>query len=357
MNGVSNVTISNSNIGPCGQNNSNNDSNGIEIIGGTGINIYDSYIHIDNLGGEAYGNLSTTRSHENIIGVGSGGTGGPTNVTIQGNVIGNGSSNIFTTDHSNGWVIRGNYLFNAQGHDGASEQIQPVNSWGMTIDDNYLYSCQNTVVTLNSPICPTNPSYLYGDVTQDNINFYNTTQQGSPSGTVSNNYIAGGGWNDGTGITADRYADGLTVTNNTLMEVGQAPLGHYSGNNWTATGNKVWTNHAIVSTLVAAYDQNGYGVADFGPCVWQNNIMSTHGGAVDNNYYWGGNAPTCSSLPGYVFSGNTVGAAADAALGLNSTMTAAQVMAKIPPPLIPPVPKNCVVNTPFTTQTSKPSCP
>jgi hypothetical protein len=357
INNATNITIENFNIGPCGQNNSNNDSNGIEIHGGSGINIYDSYIHIDNLGGEAYGNLSTTRSHENIIGVGSGGGGGPTDITIQGNVVGNGSSNIFSTDHSNGWVINGNYIFNAQGHDGASEQIQPVNSWNMAIENNYLYSCQKTVTTQYDPICPASPAYLYGDVTQDNVNFWNNAPQGHPAGTVSGNYIIGGGWNDGTGITADQYADGLTVTNNTVLEVGNAPLGHYSGNDWTATGNIAWANFAIYSTQVAAYDNNGYSVSDFGPCLWQNNIMTTHGGAKDNNYYWAGKSPTCSSMTGYGFNGNTVGAAADSALGLNSSMTAAQVMAHIPPPLIPPTPKNCVVKSPYTTQTSKPSCP
>jgi hypothetical protein len=195
-------------------------------------------------------------------------------------------------------------------------------------------------------------------VTQDNINFYDSVQPLAPSGTVSNNYIIGGGWNDGTGITADKYADGLTVTNNTVLEVGNGPLGHFSGNNWTAIGNKVWSNNPIYPTLGAAYDQNGYNVADFGPCVWQNNIMTTHGGNVDNNYYWAGsNSPLCNTLPGWVWSGNTVGAAADTALGLNSTMTAAQVMAKIPPPRVPPLPRNCVVKSPYTTQTSKPSCP
>ena len=29
---------------------------------------------------------------------------------------------------------------------------------------------------------------------------------------------------------------------------------------------------------------------------------------------------------------------------------------KIPPPLIPPQPKNCVVNSPYSTQTSLPRC-
>ena len=363
LTGVSNVTIENSNIGPCGQNNSTSDSNGIEIHGGSGINIYDSYIHIDNLGGEGYGNFSTTRSHENIIGVGSGGTGGPTSITIQGNVIGNGSANISPMDNSNGWVINGNYIFSAQGHDGAAEQIQPLNSWNITVENNYLFSCQlpgetTNTVTATNPQCPSGSAYLYTDVTQDNINFYNTSPTGHAGGTISGNYIAGGGWNDGSCITADQYADGITVTNNKCIEAAPG-LAHYSGNNWTATGNIVWSNNATAagSNIVASYDNNGYGVSDFGPCAWQNNIMNTHGGSADNNYYWAGSSPTCSSMAGYEFSGNTVGSAADTALGLNSSMTAAQVMAHVAPPLIPPVPKNCTVKSPFSTQTSNASCP
>ena len=44
-----NVTIKNSEIGPCGTDNSTTNSRGIYINGGSGTKIYDNYIHVENL--------------------------------------------------------------------------------------------------------------------------------------------------------------------------------------------------------------------------------------------------------------------------------------------------------------------
>jgi hypothetical protein len=65
MKGASNVTISNANIGPCGQNNSDSDSNGIEINGGSGNNVFDGYIHVENRA--ATNSFSPTLSHTGIL--------------------------------------------------------------------------------------------------------------------------------------------------------------------------------------------------------------------------------------------------------------------------------------------------
>src|SRR5689334_21280271 len=71
-----NVTITASQIGPCGTNNSTANSRGIAITGGGGINIYDNYIHVDNLAS------SCSDSHDGIY-IQS--TQGP--VAIRGNVL------------------------------------------------------------------------------------------------------------------------------------------------------------------------------------------------------------------------------------------------------------------------------
>ena len=122
LTGVSNVTFSNSDIGPCGEDNSDNDSTGIEMIGGAGNSIYDSYIHVENRA--KTNSFSPTRSHSNIQGAGNGSTGGPTNITIQGNVICYGAANVRAFDNSSGWTVNGNYLRNLRGFDGSGDQFR-----------------------------------------------------------------------------------------------------------------------------------------------------------------------------------------------------------------------------------------
>ncbi len=353
--GASNITIENSNIGPCGQNNSDNDSTGIEMSGGSGINIYDSYIHVET---EANTNsYSQTHSHSDIEAGGRSGSG-TTNVTIQGNIICFGAADIRAESGSNGWVVNGNYLCNPTGRDGSGNEFQVTDSWNETVENNYVYNCLNSPPNSQVPKC--GPGYVHDSSNEDAINFYYDSSNSTTDGTVIGNYMFGNqtGPNDieaagsfnGCNVEADQNAYNLTVTNNTMLQ-GTGICDDASGP-FHASGNKVWSNNVSNSKIVASYDNN-----HTGPCVWQNNTLTTHGGGTNNNYYWAGNSPTCSSFSGYVFSGNIVGAAADTALGLNSSMTAAQVMAQVVPPLIPPMPKNCAVKSPYTTQTSKASCP
>jgi hypothetical protein len=84
-----NITIKNSNIGPCGTNNSTASSNGIFITGGSGINIFDSYVHVQNQ------STGCCDSHDAIFIKYSSGD------TVQGNVIAYNETNIqtFKSDH------------------------------------------------------------------------------------------------------------------------------------------------------------------------------------------------------------------------------------------------------------------
>src|ERR1700722_13746532 len=70
-----NITIKNSNIGPCGTNNTTGSSIGVYINGGSGNNVFDSYVHVQN---RASGCCD---SHDGVF------ISNSTGDTVQGNVI------------------------------------------------------------------------------------------------------------------------------------------------------------------------------------------------------------------------------------------------------------------------------
>jgi hypothetical protein len=88
-----NITIEKSEIGPCGKNGTTDDSNGILVDGGSSINIYDNYIHIDTLA------PGCCDSHDAILTVNT------SNITIQGNVIAFGETNIEAQTGTNGIYV------------------------------------------------------------------------------------------------------------------------------------------------------------------------------------------------------------------------------------------------------------
>ena len=75
IDGVTNLTLQDFQIGPCGTNNSTADSNGIEINASSDINIYDSYIHVQNLSSR------WADDHDGIL------ISGSLNINGQGNVL------------------------------------------------------------------------------------------------------------------------------------------------------------------------------------------------------------------------------------------------------------------------------
>lgn len=344
MSGVSDVTISNSNIGPCGQNNSDADSNGIEISGGSGNKIYDSYIHVEN---RAYtSSFSPSASHAGIQG------NGTANLTVQGNVVCYGSANVRAFNNgvpSTGWIVTGNYLCNPRGYDGSGNNFQAVDSYGMTVSNNYAFSCMlggsGTQI-----MCPSSPAYLYTENQEDSINFYYHSAPPSAAGTVSGNYVVGGHSGSGDGIIADQYADGLRIENNIVVDTAQVGIGFDDGKNNVMTGNQVWMSNPVTmnNTAIAVKEQYS------NPCssdVLTNNVARQVGGSNGSDI-WIGTASCVSTN-----TGNVTGSSAQTSLGLSGQATWATIQGKLPPPLIPPVPKNCTVNSPYTTQTSLPRCP
>jgi hypothetical protein len=343
MTDVSNITISNSNIGPCGQNNSDADSNGIEINGGTGNKIYDSYIHVENRA--LTNSFSPTASHAGIQG------NGTANLTVQGNVVCYGSANVRAFNNgtpSTGWVVNGNYLCNPRGYDGSGNNFQAVDSYGMTVSNNYAFSCvlggSGTQI-----MCPTAPTYLFTQNQEDSINFFYHSQPPSNAGTISNNYVVGGESGSGDGIIADQFTKGEDVENNIVVNTGQVGIGFDDGVNNTMNANKVWMSNPVTMNNTAIAVHEDYA----GPCsgdIVTNNIARQVGGSNGSDFYDG--TPSCITAN----FGNVTGTASETALGLSGAATWATIQTQLVPPLIPPVPKNCTVNSPYTTQTSLPRC-
>jgi hypothetical protein len=302
------VTIEDSQIGPCG-------GNGINISGGGGIHIYDSYIHPE--------------THQNLCcdyndGVLAQNT---SEITIQGNVIAYGESNVEAPQGVNGLMVIGNFLLNPLGGDNSRGQnVQAWNSNNVVVQNNYTLSSQNA------------REYLYPDVQEDSINF------GFGSGFAAMfNYITGGHSPSGCGLIADEAANDVLFFHNHLLDAGQCGIGIASGTRQLVDHNKVLNRNPVIGGgNVAIYVWNQY-TETCGPVTVSNNIATEIlSKGVYNSFWYGGG---CDPL---TQSGNIWDEAAQQLLSPPST--------KMPPPLIPPQPRNCVAKSPYSTQTDWPAC-
>jgi Right handed beta helix region len=348
LNGASNVTFENSDIGPCS-------GRGVYISGGSGNNIYDSYIHPE-----------TTASgccdgHDGVF------VNGSNAATIQGNVIAYSETNI-QTFNSNNSVITGNFLLNPQGPFPRGQQIQTGPGTTITVTNNFTVSTPDS--TLGPAIGTGNTApILYGQDNSgnrpsDNLNIY-TTQNAD----VENNYITGGldattpgsGGAQaaaGCGLIADASgtlaSNNAIFKNNILVNTGQCAIGIASGAKLTVTGNKSISLNPESGGQTADYIWNQYPPA-CGPVLLNGNVgtLIRSGGSASGYWNGGGCDPvTCDGTNTNTDSCNTFdyggGRTAYNALIADPAVTKA--------PLIPPQPKNCVANSPYSTQTSLPPC-
>ena len=315
-----NITIQNSEIGPCA-------GNGIQITGGSGINVYDSYIHP-----ETYSQLCCDHNDGIFAATTS-------NLTIQGNVIAYGESNIEAKSSSSVQVI-GNFLLNPRNNGGGiwarGGQFQ---SWqnGQTgaigtnilVQNNYALSSQDTT------------AYLYIEMTADAINFGYTD-----GGTVSGNYVTGGTYPFGCGINADKQAESMTFETNKLVDTGGCGIAINDGTNHLVTGNRVLNRDPVTGAGNTAISvQNWFKTAGTcGPVTVSKNVATAYQlDGSQTGLYQGQGQYQCNSVT--VTSDNVWSDAADAAL------TPADQ-----PPLVPPQPKTCVAISPYSTQTSFAAC-
>ena len=311
INNGTNITIRQSEIGPCG-------GNGIVITGGSTINVFDNFIHPE---GPLSGCCDIT---DGIFANGS------SNLAIQGNVIAYGEANIEATNQTNISVI-GNFFLNPRG--GANSRGQNVQVWGnsttVLVQNNYTLSSTDTSI------------YAFAEFQEDSINFGSNI-----SGvTAQGNYVTGGHSNSGCGIIADTGTLSEQFLNNTILNSGQCGIGITDGANAVVDGNKILNttpvngggNTAIYVWKINASDP------PCGPVQVSNNIASAIASDGTPNSFWNGGG--CDPL---TLTNNTFDAAAVQALS--------PVSQKMPPPPIPPQPKNCTVASPFTNNTSVPPC-
>jgi len=298
------VTITNSEIGKC-------KGNGIVVTGGGMVNIYDNYIHPE---GTLNGCCDETD------GVFAQGVAG---LTIQGNVIAFGEANIEVQRSSN-VKVKGNFLLNPRNDESRGQQFQCYDK------------CRTVRVENNYTLASKSTRYAYPANQEDAINII-----GGPSGPTSdvivqNNYVQGGFSDSGCGVIADSHPADVQFLNNILVDTGQCGIGIAAGVNVRVDHNKI-LNRTFVKGggNTAMYVWKQYPKDQCDQIAVTKNIL--YGVKPDGSIssWWNGGG--CTNL---TFTGNTLNQAAYNALTPPET--------KIPPPVIPPLPFQCAVPSPWT---------
>jgi hypothetical protein len=304
-----NITIMNSEVGPCA-------GNGIKIYAGTGISIYDSYIHPETLA------TGCCDHNDGVFAFGN-----PSNLTIQGDVIAYGESNIEVHGGTTVSVI-GNLLLNPRGP--SASRGNNFECWsncsGVLVQNNYALSSDDT------------SQYLYPEATQDSINV-----GVSNSFIIQGNLITGGHSVDGCGIMADTFANEGQVLQNRLLNTGQCGIGLTDGTE-VADSNLVYNTTPVRGSANTAMYVAHFGQSlTCGPMTITNNVSDEIRSDGTHSGWW--NAGNCGTID---TSTDVFGAPADGSLNPVSTVFV--------PPLVPPVPMNCVALSPYSTQTSAAAC-
>ncbi len=306
------ITIRASEIGPCGT--AKGPHHGVHVSGSSGIKILDSYIHPEHQA------AACCDSGDGVFLQSS------SDVTIQGNVIAYGESNVEAAGVETLTVV-GNFLLNPRG---LFPRGQNVQAWS---------GCKKIVVEENYALSSLDPKFLHPEHQEDSINF------GLSDGIIARkNYVRGGHSASGCGIIADDRADNAQFLDNVLVDTGQCGIGIADGVNAVVSGNRVLNRTPVAGAgNTAIYVWKQY-ASPCGPVQVTNNVATevradgTHSGFWDG----GGCAPVTTS-------NNTWDAAAQALLE--------PVETKHPPPPIPPKPFACTAASPYTTRSSPARCP
>ena len=244
----SNITITNSEIGPCA-------GNAVSISGGHQISVFDSYIHPKTQ------SPGCCDHNDGILAVGT------SKFLIQGNVIAYGETNIEVRGSST-VTVNGNFLLNPRDEQGG---IGPRGSnfqcWGQ---DRTGPGCTDVVVENNYALSSLDTAQcLYPEATEDSINF------GHTNGMIArNSYITGGHSAAVCGLIADLGADNAQFLSNTLIDTGQCGIGIADRTNQLVDSNRVINRNPVDgSGNQAIYVWQGYGAAgNCGPVTVSNNI-------------------------------------------------------------------------------------
>jgi hypothetical protein len=342
------VTFRNSDIGPCA-------GRGIAITGGSGDNIYDNYIHIEKRA------AGCCDSHDGIF------INFSSNEAVQGNVVAYGESNIQTFASHNITIV-GNFFLNPLGPFPRGEQIQTGRGSDIRIINNFALSTPDA--TLGPAVRTANPAPIRygqdstGNRPSDNLSIY-TTQNAD----VEDNYITGGldattpgsggaQAASGCGLIADGSdvlaPNSVRFKNNILVNTGQCGIGLATGTNQVVTGNKIITLNPNGHGNTALYIWKQYRSA-CGPVLLNGNIASLIRSDGYASGYWNGGgcgSVTCDGAEKNIDNCNTF----DYGSHRIAYKLLTPIGTRVAPPLIPPLPKDCVVKSPYSTQTALPSC-
>lgn len=366
--GQSNVTIVGSEIGPCGGtagSTQNTDSNGIEFSGtNSNIKIIDNYIHTETTC-TASGHNDT---HDGIV---EDGSTVNTGVLIQGNVVLPGEQGIaLLSSSASGDNVIGNTVINpvATCSNGQSNAIKDWSPNSFVIG-NYLISCVNsgggagTGLNCSSiPGLPQGTAPRYSESVEDQLSIGLTS--GVVNALVENNYVIGGHSTSGSTFIAcagsgTNGANVIQFINNKGIDNAGSGLTVSAGSG-AIINNQMFDNNnsSNVNAGGANYDgETGQGCETATTAFFwagQNNKAAAWQGSTN----WGGRF--CGSSPNFctngqvVDNGGTYASSAVTAWGLSTTSTVTQIEAALgQPPLIPPEPNQCIVNSPYTTQTNQ----
>jgi hypothetical protein len=302
------ITIEASQIGPCG-------GNGINVNGGGSVRILDSYIHPETQSPGCCDHndgvlLQNTRE-----------------ATVRGNVIAYGESNVEAPEATTGITVAGNFLLNPRGPFPRGQNVQTWNTANVVVSDNYTLSSTDT------------KRYLYPDAQEDSINFGEGT-----TFLASDNFVTGGHSKSGCGIIADDGANAVRFSANRLVDSGQCGIGIASGTNQVVEGNKIINRTPVRGAgNTALYVWSQYQGVACGPVTVAHDIATEIRADGSQSGYWDGGG--CDPV---TLSHDTWNAAAERLL--------TPVAKKLPPPLIPPEPAHCVIESPYSTQTKWPAC-
>ena len=307
-----NVTIRASEIGPC-------KGNAIRISGGRQIYIYDNYIHPE-------GPISGCCDNSDAVFA-----SGVAGITIQGNVIAYGEANI-EVQRSSAVLVRGNLLINPRNGGSRGQQFQcSDNCSGVVVEGNYMIASLDTA------------KYKMAAAQEDAINLIGGQTGPTTDITVKENYISGGFSRSGCGVLSDTGVRELRILNNILVDSGQCGIGVASGVDVTITGNRVRNANPIDGGGNAGlYVWSQYKTACRTVLIANNVISSVNTRGADSSYWNGG------GCEGVKTTGNVVGESALSQL--------TPVSIALPPPLAPPIPYSCAIESPFTTQVSVTRC-
>jgi len=304
-----NITIRESEIGPCGT--TTGPHHGIQVLNSTGIKIYDNYIHPEHRAAKC------CDSGNGILLDDSG------EIAIQGNVIAFGESNIEVHQNVQHVTITGNFLLNPQGVFPRGQQVQAWHSHDITVENNYTLASREA-------------KYKMPENQEDALSFGFSRQI-----LVRGNYVRGGQSVSGCGIIADEAADAVHFQSNTVIDTGQCGIGVASGTSPIVEGNKIRIRNPVPNggnTALYVWKQP---TAPCGPTRIARNIATTVRADGTHSGWWNGGGCDPVTLVGNVWNA--------AALPLLEP-----IEVKLPAPAIPPRPFACAPASPFTT---KPTCP